>query len=186
MDNATDSYPSYAKAIHLGVALFGISAFLTGELAEDGIASTGFLLHSYLGLSLAAVMFVRISMGLSSSTSLSFKHWRPFSQQQLRSSLEDFRTLLSLKVPDRGRHQGLAGLTQAFGLLIFTWMSVTGTLLFMLGSGIESVFFEFIEELHEVGESLIPLYLLMHVGAVVLHSLSGHSIWQKMFSRKAS
>jgi cytochrome b561 len=89
-------------------------------------------------------------------------------------------------VPERDRHQGLAGLTQAFGLLVFLWMSLTGTTLFMLGSGVNSDVFEFVEEIHEVGESLIPLYLALHVGAVLLHTLCGKPIWKKMFNFKSS
>jgi len=179
------SYPIYAKIIHLGIAVFGITAFLTGELAENGGASQGYLLHAYLGLSLAAFMLMRIFIGLTPFEALSFKGWSPFSRLQWRLALEDFRTLLRLGVPERDRHQGLAGLTQAFGLIIFAWMALTGTGLFMLGGGPESETFEFIEEVHEVGESLIPLYLALHVGAVILHTLSGNPIWKKMFNLRA-
>lgn len=179
MNSHTHSYPRYAKIIHLGIALFGTTAYLTAELAEDSSSSLGYLMHAYLGLSLAAFMLVRICVGLSSSPSLSFKGWAPFSRFQLKLVLEDFRALITLKVPERDRHQGLAGITQAFGLILFTWMAATGTGLFFLEH--ESGPFEFIEEIHEVGESLIPLYLLLHVGAVALHTLIGHPIWQKMF-----
>ncbi len=184
--NEQYSYPRYAKLIHLCIALFGVAAFLTGELAEDGFSSYGYMLHSYLGLSLADTMFLRILVGLTYSKSLSFKKWQPFSRQQWRFVFEDCRALLRLKIPSRGRHEGLAGITQAFGLVIFTWMSVTGTMLFMLGSEIGNEAFKLIEEIHEVGESLIPLYLALHVGAVIIHSLYGKSIWKKMFSCKSS
>lgn len=182
--NEQYSYPTYAKLIHLGMAFFGIFAFLTGELADDGVTSNGYLLHSYLGLSLASIMLVRVIIGFTSSQALSFKEWSPFSAYQRQCALEDFRTLLTLKIPERGRHEGLAGITQAFGLLIFIWMSVTGTTLFMLGSGSDSNVFEYVEEIHEVGESLIPLYLALHVGAVILHALCGKAIWRKMFNYK--
>ncbi len=178
------SYPAYAKVIHLGVAVFGIAAFLTGELAEDGSASTGYLLHAYLGLSLAAFVLVRIISGFTTTKELSFKGWSPFSRLQWGLALEDFRTLLRLGVPERDKHQGLAGLTQAFGLIVFSWMALTGTGLFFLGGGVETDVLELIEELHEVGESLIPLYLGLHVGAVILHTLSGNPIWKKMFAIK--
>jgi cytochrome b561 len=178
-------YPTYAKLIHLGLAFFGIAAFLTGELAEDGGASIGYLIHSYLGLSLAFIIFIRIFIGFTSTQVLSFKDWSPFSKQQWKFALEDLLTLLSLQVPERRRHQGLAGLTQAFGLLIFFWMALTGTALFILGSGIESEAFEFVEEVHEVGESLIPLYLVLHIGGVIFHTLCGKPIWKKMFSYRS-
>ena len=178
------SYPIYVKIMHLCMVIFGIFAFLTGEFAEDGITSNGYLLHSYLGLSLASVILIRIVMGLTSSKVLSFKEWSPFSKYQWQSAIHDFRTLLTLKIPNRSRHEGLAGITQAFGLLIFFWMSVTGTTIFMLKSGTESNFIQYIEEIHEVGESLIPIYLVLHVGAVLLHALCGKPIWKKMFKFK--
>lgn len=185
MNEINYSYPTYAKVIHMGIAGFGLVAFFTGELAEDGLASSGYLIHAYLGLSLAAFMLVRGAFGLSNSKALSFKGWTPFSKQQRALALEDFRTLLRFRVPERERHQGLAGLTQAFGLIIFAWMSITGTGLFLLGNGAESMLFEFVEETHEVGESLIPLYLALHVGAVIIHTLSGNPVWKKMFTAQA-
>jgi cytochrome b561 len=168
------------------MVIFGIFAFLTVEFAEDGITSNGYLLHSYLGLSLASVILIRIVMGLTSSKALSFKEWSPFSKHQWQCAIHDFRTLLTLKIPNRSRHEGLVGITQAFGLLIFFWMSVTGTTIFMLKSGTESNFIQYIEEIHEVGESLIPIYLVLHVGAVLLHTLCGKPIWKKMFNFKSN
>ncbi len=178
-------YPTYAKLIHLGLAVFGIAAYLTSELADDDITAIGYLLHSYLGLSVAAIIILRLVVGVVPQGTLSFKGWSPCSIKQWQLSLDDFRSLLSLKVPERERHQGLSGMTQAFGLFMFTWMSLTGVALFMLGSGTESKAFEFIEEVHEVGETLIPLYLFLHVGAVALHMLCGKPIWKKMFKFKS-
>ncbi|MGB0938478.1 MAG: cytochrome b/b6 domain-containing protein [Colwellia sp.] len=177
-------YPTYAKLIHLGLAFFGVAAYLTSEFADDDVTSIGYLLHSYLGLSVAVMIVMRLIVGSTSSGALSFKDWSFFSIQQWKFALQDFRELLSLNIPEREKHQGLSGITQAFGLFIFTWMSATGTALFLLGSGIDSEAFELIEEIHEVGETLIPLYLLLHVGAVVLHVLCGKPIWKRMFKFK--
>lgn len=176
------NYPTYGKYIHLGMALFGIAAFLTGELAEEGYQSTGYLVHAYLGLSLAAIILSRVVVGCGNSLTMSFRGWSPFSKQQRNLAIEDFRMLLKLKVPKRDNHQGLAGLTQMLGLIVFSWMSVTGTALYLLNGPVETRLFEILEELHEVGESLIPIYLLLHVGAVILHGMGGDNIWKKMFS----
>jgi len=179
----THTYPLYAKAIHLGIAVFGVMAYLTGDWAEGDGSSLGYLMHAYLGLSLAAFMLVRVAAGLTGQQSLSFKDWSPFSAEQWRLALVGVKTLMTLTVPERAPHQGLAGITQAFGLIIFAWMGVTGTEIFLLGAGAESNVFNFIEEAHELGEALIPLYLVLHVGAVVLHTLSGNPIWKKMFTK---
>ncbi|MEH6596795.1 MAG: cytochrome b/b6 domain-containing protein [Colwellia polaris] len=174
-------YPTYAKLIHLGLAFFGITAYLTSELTDKDVTSVGYLLHSYLGLSVATMIALRILIGSATSGALSFRGWSFFSIEQWKFALEDFRTILSLNIPEREKHQGLAGITQAFGLFIFTWMSLTGMVLFGLGSEVEGALFELIEEIHEVGETLVPLYLFLHVGAVVLHVLCGKPIWKKMF-----
>jgi cytochrome b561 len=181
MEKHDYSYPLYAKIMHLGMAGFGITAYLTGENAENGIESTGYLLHAYLGLSLAAFILLRVIRGFAGSGPMRFAQWSPFSRQQWILALQDLRTLLMFRVPERGMHEGLAGLTQAFGLIVFGWMAVTGTGLFLLGGGQESGLFEFVEEVHEVGETLIPLYLALHVGSVILHSIAGSPVWQRMW-----
>lgn len=180
MSKHMHSYPRYAKIIHLGMAVLGVMAYLSSELAEDGASSWGYLIHAYLGLSLAFFMLLRISIGLTPFQPLSFKGWSPFTRGQLLFVMQDFRSLLSLKIPERKRHEGLSGMTQAFGLILFTWMSVTGAGLFFIND--DGDFFEFIEEIHELGESLIPLYLLLHIGAVIMHSFSGQPVWKKMFT----
>ncbi len=63
MTNQDYSYPLYAKILHFGMAGFGIAAFLTGELAEEGSNTLGYLLHAYLGLSLATFMMLRLNTG---------------------------------------------------------------------------------------------------------------------------
>ena len=173
------NYAPLAKYIHLGLAGFGIAAYLTAELAEGGMNSAGFYLHAYLGLSLAAVMLLRL--GVSSTQSSGFVFGTLFSAAQWRMVLADLRGLVSFKVPQRGHHEGLAGLVQALGLLIFAMMATTGTGLFLLRGSDESMLFEAFEEIHELGEGLIPLYLALHVGAVLLHTLVGWPVWQRMF-----
>ena len=95
--------------------------------------------------------------------------------------MQDVRSLIQLRVPERGMHEGLAGLTQAFGLILFFWMGLTGTGLFLLGDNTKVTLFEVLEEFHEIGESLIPLYLALHVGSVLVHSVAGKPIWQRMW-----
>ena len=178
---ATDyTYPVPVRLLHLSMALFGIAAYLTAELAEDD--GTGYLLHAYLGLSLTASVLVRIIGGLTRHPSLSFSGWSPLSSRQWSVALDDLRSLIRLRVPERAMHEGLAGITQAAGIVLFAWMGATGSGMFLLGEDGGSDLFEVLEELHEVGESLIPLYLVLHVGSVVVHALAGHPIWRRMWT----
>lgn len=176
------SYPWYGKLLHLGMASFGIAAYLTGELAEDGSGGTGYWLHAYLGLSLAVFVLLRIVRGVTGPGPLRFSDWSPFSRRQWAMALQDLGSLIRFRVPQRGMHEGLAGLTQAVGIAIFALMAVTGTVLLLPSGGLEDGLFEAMEEMHEAGEALIPLYLALHVGAVVLHSLAGHANWRRMWT----
>jgi cytochrome b561 len=89
MSDEKYTYSTYAKVIHLGLAFFGVAAFLTCEPEEDGGDSLGYLLHSYLGLSLASMILIRILIGFTSSQILSFNDWSTFSKQQWKFALED-------------------------------------------------------------------------------------------------
>jgi cytochrome b561 len=180
------TYPLYAKALHAGMAIFGITAFLTGEIAENGSNSTGFYIHAYLGLSLTLFVIVRLVSGVSGTGRMGSPSWSPLSTKQWKLASQDVRSLIQLQVPERGMHEGLSGLTQAFGLILFSWMGATGTGLFILNEGQQKTLFEIIEELHEVGEALILLYLALHVGSVLVHSLAGKPIWQRMWKFNAS
>ena len=79
-------------------------------------------------------------------------------------------------------HEGLAGLTQFFGLLIFTWMAATGSALFFMAGAPETEIWEIVEEVHEVGEALVPLYLVLHIGSVIMHVFEGNPVWKRMWS----
>ena len=177
MNDHDYQFPLWAKLLHAGMAVFGITAYLTAELAEHAdTASTGYLVHAYLGLSLMSVIAIRFMAGYSSSGIMRFRGWFPFSREQFRLALEDTGQLLQLKMPHRSAHEGISGVVQAAGLIIFAWMAVTGTGMYFLGGA-----GEILEELHEVGEGLVPLYLLLHVGSVFLHSFAGTPVWQKMW-----
>ena len=181
MSNHDYTFPLSAKILHSGMAVFGITAYLTAEFAEDGFGSSGYYLHAYLGLSLTAFILLRIIRGFTDPEPMRFSTWSPFSSRQWSLAMQDVRSLIQLRVPERGMHEGLAGLTQAFGLILFFWMGLTGTGLFLLGDNTKVTLFEVLEEFHEIGESLIPLYLALHVGSVLVHSVAGKPIWQRMW-----
>ena len=185
-DHAKSDYRVLERTIHLGLAAFGITAFLTGEWAEDGTASTGYLLHAWLGLSLAAFALLRLLDGLFGRRVMRFGDWSPFSRRQWSMAREDLLSLARLRLPERRMHEGIAGLVQAFGLAVFGWMGATGTALYFAVGRLSHGGFEILEEIHEVGEALIPAYLFLHVGAVLLHSVAGEAVWRRMFTFRAT
>jgi len=181
MNTLTYSYSLPAKIIHMGLAIFGIAAYLSAEGAEHSDGGFAYLLHAYLGFSLMAFIILRVIRGYTGSASMRFSSWSPFSKRQWLLAVEDVKSLLQFKTPERGMHEGFAGLTQAFGLMVFAWMGATGTALYFINENSNGTLYEIFEETHEVGESLIPLYLILHVGAVIVHSLAGSPIWGKMW-----
>ena len=182
MTTTNHTYTLAERLVHFGIAASGIAAWLTGEIAEDGVQSFGFTLHAWLGFTVAATLALRLWSGLAGREPMRFSSWSPFSSKQWKEAGEDLRSLLRGRFPDRPMHEGLAGLVQAFGLALMGWMAVTGIVIYALAGGPESLLSEAVEEVHEIGEGLIPLYLALHVGAVALHSLFGSPVWQRMFS----
>lgn len=91
-----------------------------------------------------------------------------------------------LDVLTRIIHLGLSGFVQTFGLLTFTGMALTGSLMFFyLQPGQKAGgLLHFIEEIHEIGEGLIPVFLALHAGAVLLHALAGRPKWRKVLFLK--
>lgn len=96
--------------------------------------------------------------------------------------------LTKFKLPEHKRRQGLAGLVQFFGILVFSWLATTGTLMYFFiepGSKAQG-FVRAVKEAHEVGTALIPVYLALHIGAVLAHSLTGQHVWKEIFFFKNS
>ena len=175
MNENRSNFPIWIKWTHLGLAFFGITAYLTGELAEHS-NSYGYLLHAYLGMTLLLFLASRFIYGFLGQDVYRLSNWFPYKMSYLATIKEDLQDLAMFKLPKRQDHRGLAGLVQAFGLVIFSWMAITGTIMFVTNVNDDSV----LSELHEVGEGLIPLFLGLHLGAVALHIISGHNLLSKI------
>ena len=61
-------------------------------------------------------------------------------------------------------------------------MALTGTIMFFsIEPGSKaSGFVKQVMGMHEIGEALIPVYLVLHIGAVVIHSIVRRQIWRHM------
>ena len=182
MNDTHHMYPRLFRLVHMGLAVFGIAAYLTAEAAEHGgNSSLGYLLHAYLGMTLSVFIMLRIFQGYIGAAEARFSRWSLFSKRQLHIAIEDMKGLARFKMPERDLHEGLAGMVQAFGLIIFAWMSATGSVIFFIDERSSEVLFEIFEELHEVGEGLIPMFLVLHIGAVIVHSLNGTGFLKRMW-----
>jgi cytochrome b len=179
-----DDLDVLTRVIHLGLMVFALAAWSASRWAEDYAHARhlGFSVHSWLGMGLATFISLRLIYGLVGPVNVRFSQWVPYTKARLRFVWEDILTLLKFRLPDRASHQGLAGLVQTFGLLTFSWMAFTGSLMFFyLKPGQETGgVLHFVMEVHGIGETAIPLFLGLHVGAVVLHALSGNHLWRRM------
>lgn len=173
------------RFLHLALVVLGLAAWLTGDLAEDyeRRASVGFSVHRWLGIGAAAAVGLRLIWGVVGPRSARFASWLPVTRDRLRLVVEDLQVLLQFRIPERAAHEGLAGAVQMIGLLIFAWVAATGTVLFYaLAPGLRpGPGLDFVGELHKAGETLIPAYLAVHVGATLAHALAGDRRWRSMF-----
>jgi cytochrome b len=183
-----DELDLVTRLIHLGLMFFALAAWITSGWAEEyeHAKHVGFTVHSWLGMGLATFIGLRLIYGLVGPANVRFSQWVPYTKAKLRFVWEDVLTLLKFRMPERPSHQGLAGLVQTFGLLTFAWLALTGSLLFFyLKPGQEAAgLLHFVMEMHEIGETAIPLFLGLHVGAVVLHALFGNHLWRSMLFLK--
>ncbi|MDH3286905.1 MAG: cytochrome b/b6 domain-containing protein [Betaproteobacteria bacterium] len=185
LDRGAGEIDVVTRLLHLALVVFGLAAWLTGDLAdgyERGV-SLGFAIHSWLGIGASAAVGLRLAWGIVGPRSARFSSWLPVTRDRLRLVVEDLHTLLRFRIPERAPHQGLAGVVQSIGLLIFAWVSATGSVLFFtLEPGVRpGPWLDFVKELHEVGETLIPAFLAVHVGATIAHALAGDRGWRIMF-----
>jgi cytochrome b len=184
-DRGTGEIDIVSRVLHLALVVFGLIAWLTGDLADDYErgASLGFTIHKWLGIGASAAVGLRLAWGVAGPRSARFSSWLPVTRDRLRLVVEDLQTLLRFRIPERAPHQGVAGVVQSIGLLIFTWVAATGSVLFfVLEPGVQtSHWLDLVRELHETGEALIPAFLAVHVGATIAHALAGDERWRIMF-----
>lgn len=170
--------------LHLSLALFGIIAFLTGDWADDykKAIHDGFDTHGWLGLAVAVVIAIRLAYGLAGPESSRFSRWIPFTSERLALVWKGISNLIGLRLPDRQSHSYISGLLKSLGLALFAWMALTGSFMFFfLEPGAKANgFAKQVMGMHEVGEALIPAYLVLHIGAVVVHAIFKRQIWRQM------
>ncbi|MGR0480579.1 MAG: cytochrome b/b6 domain-containing protein [Candidatus Electronema sp. V4] len=175
---------------HLAIIILVLAALFTGEGADDykKAEHAGFLLHGKIGISVFFALCLYFVYSFFGPQEFRLPRWFPFTGERLRQTGRDLKMLASFKLPEHKRRQGLAGLVQFFGIMVFSWLAATGTVMyFFLEPGSRaSGLLHAVKEAHEVAVVLIPVYLALHVGAVIAHSLSGHQVWREIFFLKNS
>lgn len=176
---------NFVRFWHLAMVGLVFAAWLTGDLARDykKIEHTGFLIHGRIGMALALAVFLYLVYGIFGPRSARFSEWFPFTGKRLQQTKADLTELTQRKLPEHKRRQGLAGLVQFLGILLFFWLATTGSLMYFLidpGSKVKGVLHA-VKEAHEIGGVLIPIYLSIHIGAVIAHAFTGNHVWKEIF-----
>jgi len=186
--STSEELDSFTIFLHFGLMMFGVLAWLTGDWAGDykKVKHLGFTVHKMLGFVTGLFAAALLFHGFWGPERARFANWVPYTRKRLKMVFEDIRNLFTLTLPDRPPRQGLAGLWEAFGLAVFTWMAATGFFMFLfLAPGHKARgLLHTVKELHEFGEWLVPIFLAVHVSAVILHALAGDHRWRKMFFLK--
>lgn len=164
--------------------VFAFSAYLTGDMADDykKIEYLGFTIHKWLGILVAFFILSRIVYGFIGPQKARIIGWIPHSKEKIKEAGQAIVSALTYKRPASSSHRAISGLVKTAGLVLFGWMSVTGTILFFFvepGSRSRG-FLHLIMEIHEVGESLIPAYLVIHIGIALIHAIYGQDFWRAM------
>ena len=178
-----------SRFLHLGLAVFGVAAWLIGSGwigagagDYDHADHFWYLQHRWIGITFTAFLLARVLWGFVGPASARFVNWVPWSWARFKLVIEDVQGLLRFRIPDRSSHQGLSGLVQSLGLLVFLWLGVIGLMnAVAITPGVKLTgWMREVKELHEIGDVLVPAYLILHVGGALLHSLTGRQVWKKM------
>ena len=176
------------RILHLGLLFFGVWAWWIGEDAGDYHKPdhSGYTLHMYVGLIFTGFLALRLLWGLIGPRESRFSTWLPYTRERLQYAWQDIRALMRFKIPEPVTHRGLNAVVQGLGLLLFTWQGTSGTLMSILivpGQRVTGWLHD-VKELHQAASVWIPTYLVLHVGAAVLHAFTGRQIWRKMIFLK--
>jgi len=187
---ATAPLDVVTRLLHLGLAVFGVWAWLIGSgWIGAGAADYEkpdhywYLQHRWVGITFTVFLLARILWGFVGPASVRFVNWVPWTRERLRWVVEDVRSLLHLRIPDRPTHVGLSGFVEALGLLVFLWLALSGVsnaITITPGVKLTAALPHFIKHWHQIGDVLVPAYLILHVGGTVAHSVVGKQVWKKM------
>lgn len=186
-------YDRFTRFLHLLFA-FGIVAqlFISEWMVHPRPDKAGNFLyevHEKLGVALLIVLVIHWLWSFVRGGPVPLGELFPWFSSANRSVLwQDIkrymRAILTFRLPPANEPSPLAGAIQGLGLLIATGLAGTGTLIFFnVGENWQfSSWLSLVKEVHELLGPAMWAYLVVHVGASVLHEIFGHRIIHSMFN----
>jgi cytochrome b561 len=152
-----------------------------------GVEAAAFSLHEYVGLaSLAVVVLFWLWLAVRHAETDPGALFLWFSGRRLAllrdDIMEHLRCAARLRLPDPDRSPALAPMIQGLGLVVMLLMAATGTygyLTWTPGTAMPPVTHSLFE-VHSTLANLVWGYVIVHVGAAVLHELLGHRLLRRM------
>jgi len=167
--------PAFAHETHLNAS--------TGPVEE----TLGFEVHEYLGLSIAALLLIRIALAMTSLPGANWRHLFPWLLADGRKQLKKDIKLqmagwksMQLAPPEDG--EAVARSVHGLILLSALIMGITGTLLYFGWSTTapQTMWVEFFAEIHELTVGILEVLLGAHILAVILHQRQGHDVLSRI------
>jgi len=143
----------------------------------------GFEVHEFLGLTIAALILVRIMLAMTSLPGANWRELAPWASAAGRKQLGDeIKTQMAgwkqgkLAPPEDG--EAVARCVHGLILLAGTVMGITGTILFFGWSTTapQTDIIELVASTHEIVVGGLEALLGAHILAVVMHQRQGHNI----------
>jgi cytochrome b561 len=158
-----------------------------GRPTPVGLEAAAFSVHEYVGLaSLAIVVLFWLWLLLRRAETDPGALFPWFSARRLALLRDDIaehlRRVRQLRLPDPDRSPALAPMIQGLGLVIMLLMAATGTygyLTWTPGTAMPPVTHTLFD-VHSTLANLVWGYVIVHVGATVLHELLGHRLLRRM------
>jgi cytochrome b561 len=158
-----------------------------GRPTPAGVEAAAFSVHEYVGLASLAIVVLFWLWLLLRQAETSPGALFPWSSGRRLALLRDdiaehVRCALRLRLPDPDRSPTLAPMIQGLGLIVMLLMAATGTygyLTWTPGTPMPPVTHSLFE-VHSILANLVWGYVIVHVGATVLHELLGHRLLHRM------
>lgn len=178
------------RLLHLGIAVtVPVQLFLSLFMRlpkvgrPESFRTLLFEFHEFFGL--MALFFILVHwLWMLRSRDAGRHHLFPYRSEGRGRISADLKKMLTFNLPEGGPGAGgLVGMVHGLGFLAATGMAVSGGIIFL--SYTDALQFYkvggFFREIHEGIAPLVWIYLVGHVGMVVVHHIAGHDTLRRMF-----